>query len=273
MLAILPTILSFQYPAELETYDLDGFNILAAVCLSLANLLFYSSIGLTYFYKEPKRLGWFISAVNSLTMLVHGTIYLVYHILHSGHYFGVLPEKDWIQAVDNYSAYVCIWFGLANAWDLVFGLLFYPEVLDPLTAYLHHTIFIWISFAAFTGNGIFTSVEPFSSGLLLLAVEELPTFILALGCVFPQCRHDVGFGISFFLLRIVYHLTLFLQAIRLHCSETVIVLFTLSFILHAYWFHNWLQKYGKSFLPILTFYNADQEGDALGSGRSGKKMD
>ena len=91
--------------------------------------------------KERKKLCWCISLVNSFVASIIGVIYLAYSIPRHQDFFtfGPVPSKIF-YTVDNLGFISCVWFGLANITDLIFGLLFYRDQLGVLTAYVHHTI-------------------------------------------------------------------------------------------------------------------------------------
>ena len=87
-------------------------------------------------------------------------------------------------------------------------------------------------------------MTPFSNLFLLAAIEELPTFLLALGSMFSVFRTDLGFGLSFFLLRICYHLYLFTLGMKIGIETPVIGVFVLTLTMHLNWFYAWVSKYG-----------------------------
>jgi len=223
--------------AEIQTAAVIFSSILAVICVT----------GLVAFGKDVKRLSWTISLVNSFAMTVIGIIYLIvkvpqYQDLFFYGSYGRAP----FHSVSNVAFLVSLWFGLANIVDLAFGIIFYPKYLGLLTAYVHHSVFIWIMLIATTGNGIFMTATPFASSFMIMLIEELPTFLLALGSVFPAFRTDLGFGLTFFLLRIAYH-GYFLSYSAISGSDTVcIVLYSLTMLLHLNWFYNWVTKYAFS---------------------------
>ena len=102
--------------------------------------------------------------------------------------------------------------------------------------------------AGTTGNGGFMTIKPFSSALMLVFVEELPTFLLALGTIFPYFRTDIGFGVSFFLLRICYHLFIMYIIFISKLEMASFVISSISFAMNFYWFVTWMLKYGRRLL-------------------------
>lgn len=196
--------------------------------------------------KNDRKLAWVISLVNSSTMMTAGIVYCLAKYRQYPDFFTLDSSYRYaLHSVDNFSALVCIWFALANIFDIIVGSLFYPKHLDPLTAYVHHTVAIWMTYAGTTGNGIFVQVEVFASYFMVMTLVEVPTFLLALGAVFPSLRTDIGFGVTFFIFRLVYLVWMFYCTYILQGSMTIMVLAFGFFILHIFWFSNWISKYGS----------------------------
>lgn len=200
-----------------------------------------------FFSKEEKKLAWSLSFCNSLSLSALGMYYLSQNLPRFPNLFvfgdyGRAP----FHGTSNFSVMVNIWFALANIVDLVFGSLYYPKYLNLLSAWIHHIVFIWIMFTAATGNGIFLQTTPFGIGFCLMLIEEIPTFLLALGSIVPSCRTDIGFGATFFILRILYQLYFIIYAWRSKTDGLIHILYLLTLCLHLHWFYNWAVKYGFS---------------------------
>lgn len=192
-----------------------------------------------------KRLSWVLTCVNSFALTVIGAMY-AYHKLKVPITYGSL------HGLDNVSQLVALWFALFNLTDLVFGTVVYPEHMDPVTAYIHHPLYIYIMYASSTGHYGYHPLtllpivsDGFAPIFLLMCIEELPTFILGIGTVFPALRLDVGFGLTFFLVRIVYHGYVLVQAVRAGVQPLVTGLFCLTMAMHLYWFYGWTVSYLK----------------------------
>lgn len=205
-------------------------------------------LGLRYFIKDTKKLSWGLTLVNSFVMTCGSCFYIysksqdivdcvlsgnemcIYNILHS---------------VDDISAIGCIWFALINIADLLFGLMCYRKYLGFLSAIVHHPFYVWIMVMSVTGNGGFITMKPFASAFMLMSIEEVPTFILALGSMFPNYRSDIGFGSSFFVLRICFHSLILGTIIALRFSIASIIILSISLVFHLFWFGTWMRKYGS----------------------------
>jgi hypothetical protein len=71
---------------------------------------------------------------------------------------------------------------------------------------------------------------------------EIPTFILAVGSLYPQRRSDGLFGLTFFITRICYHLLLFLLVWEIKDPRLPIwIIVAVTFCLHVYWFSLWVK--------------------------------
>jgi hypothetical protein len=228
-----------------ESYTLSQNDLI------LASLLF-STILLGFFFTskhyvpEQKRRAWLISLINSFVMMVLGIIFLAAKIpIFDGMFtWGAESAAIFHEQTSNFTALTCLWFAIANILDLILGLVYYRKQLGLLTAYIHHSVFIWIMLACTTGNGIFTEMRPFSGTFAVCLIEELPTFLLALGSVFPSCRSDYGFGLTFFSFRILYHSYFMSFAFKSWVDPPILILFVCTFSLHFFWFKTWINKYG-----------------------------
>lgn len=75
---------------------------------------------------------------------------------------------------------------------------------------------------------------------------ELPSFILALGTIYPEYRSDIGFGATFLITRLVYHsLLLFFMLQIKNPRLTIWPIAALALAMHCYWFSAWVRSYRK----------------------------
>lgn len=117
--------------------------------------------------------------------------------------------------------------------------------MDFLTSYIHHPVFLWISYFCITGDGLFVTCRPFAVTFAMMYLEEIPTFLLGLGTVFPSMRSDLAFGVTFFLFRLTYHIAMAAYGFYCGIDTPLFMLFVLTSILHLFWFSSWISKYGK----------------------------
>lgn len=231
-------------------YTLSVDDVQFAVVLFSIVWISIGTVSAFVLSNNRKRMSWVISLVNSFVLMVVGAAYLIVKVPTFDNFFAFGDNKRVVfHSLDNVSVLVCIWFALANFFDLVFGVLFYKQYLDPLTAYAHHTVYIWILITAMTGNGGFAHFEPFAAGPVYMFIEEMPTFMLALGSVFPSLRTDVGFGVTFLVLRLIYHAYMLVYSVLLGVDLVIPVMYVLTMMLHVFWFYTWMRKYG---IKLLT---------------------
>jgi hypothetical protein len=201
------------------------------------------------FIREKKRLAWCISLLNSSITTLICIAYTLIKTLTSRGLFNANMDIEMIHGNDNISTITCLMFFSVNLLDLVLGLLFYRSCLGLMTTYVHHTLYMWLMVYLLTGNGLFiSSPTPASMAFIWCLIEEFPTFLLALGSVFPAYRSDLLFGVSFFFLRLVYHCYLFLLMVRVQSYTSILVLYGLTFAMHLEWFRAWFTKYGSTYL-------------------------
>ena len=220
-------------PWDFLTIGLLFAALLLAVCM-------YARLACA---EQPKKMAWVVTMVSALFATVCSAIYLLVRVPQFGGFFLLRPDKAIFYGVDNVSAIVCLWIAMANTTDLIFGFLCYAKYLDPLTAYVHHTLYIWMMPTCTTGNGGFLIVEKFAPAFVFGLIEELPTFILAFGYIFPAFRTDLGFGLTFLVLRIGFHAYMLLYAVITEIQTTVLTLYSITLIMHCYWFALWVRSY------------------------------
>ena len=202
---------------------------------------------------KRKRMASAISLGNSAVCSILGIVYLFgkYPNNRGLPYFPM--DKDALQTViygkDDFATLCCIFFGTSMVSDLVLGILFYRRHMGFLTGYFHHTMFSWLMIFAITSNGLIThTATPFAPAFSITLIEEIPTFILNLGVIFPACRSDLGFGLTFFALRVVFH-SVFLGYLLYHNAyPQLLVLGSLTLAIHMNWFWRWLNGQGRKVL-------------------------
>eukprot|EP00415_Alexandrium_ostenfeldii_P001654 UN1654 len=96
-----------------------------------------------------------------------------------------------------FSVWVSKFFMWGNVLDIVYGVVLYRSELHPLTTWFHHFAYVALLKWVIKKNYCLLF------GIFL--VEELPTFILSMGRIDKALRSDLGFGGTYFLLRIALH--------------------------------------------------------------------
>lgn len=234
--------MKLTYDSLFEDNDLSKREVLNLAVLFSAILFFYCLLS-KYVFHEEKRLAWAISLLNSALLSLCGVFYAV--IKGPSFVSSIGNTKSELHNVNNFCIIVCTWFAIACAVDILFGLMCYRKHLGLITAYFHHFLFIWMMVFSCTGNGLFVTSRPFASSFVLATIEEIPTFLLALGSAFKSLRTDLGFGISFFILRIVFHVILLADSIYSRCDTPILCIYFLTLSMHLNWFYGWITKYAS----------------------------
>ena len=215
---------------------------------------------------KRRRMAWFISLGNSFICSIIGVTYLFLKYPTDSNtglpswpmpynYDVSDPSRELVKSSifygrENFGTLACIFFLSANVMDIICGLLFYKRHLSFLTTYFHHTLFSWLMVFAITTNGVFTtSPTPFVPAFVIALIEEIPTFIMALGSIFPEYRSDLGFGITFFITRVVCHIFYLWYVISWGCYTPIITMYVLTTVLHVNWFKDWISGQGAKYLP------------------------
>jgi len=116
--------------------------------------------------------------------------------------------------------------------DCTVGFMKYHKYMCTLSGYVHHIVYIFISFIATN-----TSVLSY---YFLYMIEELPTILLSAGSYNVSFRKNYSFGIIFFITRILYHSYL---TYTFRHQPLILGLGLASLGVHAYWFQNWFSKW------------------------------
>lgn len=136
----------------------------------------------------------------------------------------------------RYNSFICTFFGTFCFLDIVYGVLFYPKQIDLLTGWVHHSVYLWLMY--------YVHLHGLQGGFCLFLIEELPTFLLALGNVSRPWRTNLIFGACFFVTRIVWHAFL-LGEFWLHRREIeqpLWALVALTLALHVHWFYGFVRQ-------------------------------
>lgn len=173
----------------------------------------------------PKRRGWIMSNVSSLTCSLVS-------IKHAVAFLASGCDASTLYTADAFSDFITTFFVTYLLIDLVVGSLDYPTEVDLLTGWIHHTVYIMLCSWGVLGR--FTVV---CSAMMPI---EVPTFILARGHLFPSQRADLLFGLTFFLFRIVYF-AVYATALFVHRDPPVGIRWAapLIMVLHLHWFYRW----------------------------------
>jgi len=136
------------------------------------------------------------------------------------------PDQTWLA---NYT------IGYFAA-DLFLGHLFDRKNLNLLTGYIHHSVFIIMTYHVKITNQ--------SNIIYLLVPFEIPTFFLDVTHIYKHSLIDNSFGITFLTFRIFYNLYVIYSLWQYYIPYSLIS--CLLLVIHLNWFQKWLQKMKKS---------------------------
>jgi len=173
---------------------------------------------------NDKKIKSLISISNSFIFSIYG-IYKLYLLLFN---FKIITMEN---IDDIYMTDIFIFYLLFD----IFAHIYLNIPMNLLTCKIHHS-----SYLIFL---VFLRLHHYSHLFTIFLIEELPTFLLNLGQYDKKYRNDNLFGFTFFILRIIYHLYVYLLIYYIHHPYYCDVVFILTTMVHIFWFYNWFDKY------------------------------
>ncbi|CAO3662727.1 hypothetical protein CU097_007868 [Rhizopus azygosporus] len=194
----------------------------------------YSTITLigwfTFWYKSKlarteREIAYVCTLLSSFITSV-SSIPLVYTLFRSN-LTRVLDYRTW-------TVQITVFFMTFLVIDLMIGSLFYPKKIGLLTGWIHHIVYIGVLTWAIS--------QGYCSIFIMMCLLEVPTFLLALGSVRNQFRHDYLFAFTFVLTRILFHAYTILCAFQLKPFGPIMIALTAFFPLHCFWFYGFIKQ-------------------------------
>ena len=241
-----------------DSYGFSDVDLIIYAIHTASVFIIWFCIALVFFPEDAKRLSWALSLLGSFLTSIASAVY-IFKKMPAGFFTLTAYEDSVFHGRDDVSAFTCLVFGMVNVMDLLLGLIFYRSRLNILTSLVHRPIFAYLCFYSITGNFFGQTRTVFSQGFMWVFIEEIPTFILALGSVFPSFRMDLTFGVTFFLLRILYHGYATSYAILTKTDTPICAFMCMSLVLHVVWFYQWVNSYRR-----LKVYELDKSQDQSG---------
>lgn len=209
-------------------YKMDPIQSFA--CSTL--LLLGGYFGMLAFSKSIQSIrqqSWILTLISSAVMVAGGLFSFVSFGLHSGFRIAAHPTEfsDW-------DVWLCCFFAAYLMLDLIVGILHYREQMTVLSGYIHHLGYLWLLVHLVHQR----LVTPFC----LMAILELPTFILALGHIWKFLRHDLLFGFTYFLTRVAYHGYMIHEFYHYFHLDDWWMVIAAIYPLHLYWFSGWIKR-------------------------------
>jgi len=188
-------------------------------------------------YTTPKQLSWILTTVASATMTLVSIPFVWDYVSSGGDVKSVRTLSSLTYATTRmFQAYLVS--------DLIMGSIYYRNQLMLLTGWFHHILYVFI--VQICIKRAWTQI------FCLCALMELPTFLLAISCLYPRLRSNVAFAVTFFLTRILLHLiwciSYLIPSNRTHTTGGSIlpsVMLAGVFPLHAIWFKGCVKGFIK----------------------------
>jgi len=207
--------------------------------------IFASALLLTTFYAlirpiagaEISRRAWILTLCCSFCTTASGLIHL-YRLVRGG-------WSAYLHAQYTLGHQTVIFFATFLVLDLLIGNFEYPSKLALLTGWIHHICYL--------GLLVYLLVHNETGPFCLFMVEEMPTFLFALGYIFKEFRSNYLFGGIYLVTRIIYHAYLTshmyeYKAIGWQFAVTVLPV-------HCYWFYEWIMQQKRlNSLDFLSFF-------------------
>ena len=204
------------------------------VVLSCCVFLLMSFLALEAQIVHEKAKSWIIMMISSTILSFFGC--RAYYLTEANN----LWSLDHIYGEDFISRCVLLFFVSTNIMDLAVGYFYYRKFLDPVTSFCHHTFYLVFMYVLL--------VHHYSRGFLLCFFMEIPTTILGIGSVYKEYRSDIGFGITFFLCRLLFNAYLAYQLYCLSPEGNIWKTCVFVLLLHCHWFYSWANKTGRKLL-------------------------
>uniref|UniRef100_A0A0G4HW40 TLC domain-containing protein n=1 Tax=Chromera velia CCMP2878 TaxID=1169474 RepID=A0A0G4HW40_9ALVE len=187
------------------------------------------------FKSESRACAWLVAVPTSLVMTSAGLMAIL--DLVKGVQQGVLV-RELLFAEPTYARWLCCYFLAHCHVDLVLAYALWPKEIDMLTGPIHHGIYtVFLLFCILRLD--------LSYGFALFGVDEFPNVLLAVGNIHTPWRQDWTFGITWLVLRILWHtVAMFLVVSNLGFSSYFFVCFVSigSFVMHIWWWWGWLSS-------------------------------
>lgn len=220
-----------EYTPWLKT---DSFNRMdAIVLLSFCGLIGAFFALMKSQFQTDKARAWIVTLAGSFGLSILATKYCYEAWTEEGFFW----PTERIHGEDQLSRIGVLYFVAINIMDLTLGVSFYPKYLDPLSAWFHHSAYLLFAFCLLAHH--------YARGLLMCFFMEWPTLLLAVGSLWPSMRHDLLFGVLFFITRIAYNIYYIVSLYRVAPEGLIWKICSATLCLHLFWFYKWNVSYFK----------------------------
>lgn len=220
-------IVSFFFPTYIQGREKDSFEI----------------------WRE-KRLAWIMTLLSAIVECTVVSIYCYYiatgitqvpSFIDLSNFDLSSPEKlvKFFHGSDRLSSFAIRFFCTYLLIDTIYMILYYKSVSN-FQSWLHH-----IGYFVAMGGSLYCECPMIFLSFMPI---EFSTIFLGSGHIWPNARQDLLFGVSFFLLRVLYH-GLLISFLLINYVHINYIFFTLgacgSWLMHLQWFGIWFRKYRR----------------------------
>jgi hypothetical protein len=217
-------------------------------CVSAYSLALWYDVFASRF-TTPKTRAWILTLHSALVLSCVGIVTLVQGLQLSTTWSNsIIIPPAFIWSDTPVSRFASLYFVVYAMMDLIIGYVDYRLQVQLLSGYVHHILYSLL--------GLYLNWRSGSNAWAVMLILEVPSILLSRGHINPAWRSDWGFGLLFFLTRVVFHgymLTVIypgeLAVSQLGTIYTgTYVAFgagVLAWILHMHWFSAWIRGQWK----------------------------
>ncbi|KAJ3034255.1 hypothetical protein HDV00_005248 [Rhizophlyctis rosea] len=180
-------------------------------------------------FSTEKSRAWILTFVAAIIMSLASLPFLHSHILLGRFSMAQSPLVD-----STFARWTCGFFVAYLLCDLGLGRALYPSQMNFWSGYFHHTLY------TFMVIGLLAAGVP--GGFCTMGILELPTAVMALGCLDKKFRNDAAFGATFFLTRIVIHAYFIVDLYYSFPGRGLWMVLAGVMPLHVMWFKGWINQ-------------------------------
>lgn len=185
---------------------------------------------------SEKQVSWLLTFMSS-TGLTLASIPRFYKFWSSGW------DIQSFQVDHTFDTMVLCYFVSYLILDMTLGSIYYKGQLNLLTGWIHHSVytFMTVYFLCHRLGGFF----------VVASILELPTLIMALGCLWSNLRSDYLFASTFFTFRLVFHAFMIKTLKQNHHIQTLWIVAASIFPLHLFWFYGFILQQKRKYRAYM----------------------
>ncbi|KAG2182335.1 hypothetical protein INT43_007265 [Umbelopsis isabellina] len=181
---------------------------------------------------SEKQVSWLLTFMSSAGLTL-ASIPRFYNFWRSGW------DIRSFQVDNTFDTMILCYFVTYLILDLTLGSIYYKGQINLLTGWIHHSVytFMTVYFLCHRLGGFF----------VVASILELPTLIMALGCLWSNLRSDYLFASTFFSFRLVFHAFMIKTLKQHHHIQTLWIVAASIFPLHLFWFYGFIRQQKRKY--------------------------